>query len=159
MKKIIIRIRSAILVFLTHQVALPLLKLFRRPQVFTYSKEELSHFPAGSLGNDLYWFLEKRNLPMLKHYARHDLKHILLNYDTTDEGEACLQSFMLGNGRWSFPVVATVVYSFITMPEYWRKMSKAYRQGKQATVFHDWKWNELLMESTSSLRNKIFNQQ
>ena len=158
MKKLLINIRSAILVLLTHKIALPLLKIVRRPNVFTYSKDQLSLLPQGSLGNDLFHFLEKRNLPLLPHYARHDLKHVLLNYDTTDEGEACLQCFMLGNGRVSFPVLATVLYGFVTMPEHWKKMKAAYRQGKNCTSFHGWKWNDLLRHQTVGLRNKIFNQ-
>lgn len=156
MKKYLKKGRTAILVLLTHKIALPLLKVVRRPNAFTYSREELKEFPAGTLGNDLYLFLEQRKLPFLKHYARHDLKHVLLNYDTTDEGEACLQSFMLGNGRVSFPVLATVTYAFITMPEYWGKMRSAYRQGKKCTSFHGWNWNELLVEQTTELRHKIF---
>ena len=158
MRRFLIKIRSAVLVLLTHKVALPLLKIFRRPAAFAYDKKELMSFPSGSLGNDLFHFLEKRDLPLLRHYARHDLKHILLSYDTTDEGEACLQSFMLGNGRISFPVLATVLYSVFTMPEHWSKIRKAYRQGKAATSFHNWKWNELLYEQTDALREKIFNQ-
>jgi Coenzyme Q (ubiquinone) biosynthesis protein Coq4 len=157
MKKLLISSRSAILVLLTHKIALPLLKMVRRPNVFTYSKEQLMLLPEGSLGKDLFLFLEKRNLPLLTHYARHDLKHVLLNYDTTDEGEACLQTFMLGNGRVSFPVLATVLYGFITMPEHWKKMLLAYKQGKGCNPFHRWKWNELLVEQTGDLRNKIFN--
>ena len=94
---------------------------------------------------------------MLNHYARHDLKHVLLGYDTTEEGEACLQSFMFGNGRISFPVLATVAYGFITMPEYWSKMKKAFLQGKKSNSIHAWKWNEILKEPTAELRRKIFN--
>src|SRR6187200_3167970 len=111
------KVRVSILVILTHKIALPMLKLVRGPNEFTYSKDELLSFPAGTLGNDLFVFVKQRNLPLLKHYARHDLKHVLLGYDTTEEGEACLQSFMFGNGRISFPVLATITYSFITMPE------------------------------------------
>jgi Coenzyme Q (ubiquinone) biosynthesis protein Coq4 len=158
MKQYIIKIRSSILVLLTHKIALPLLKKVRKATMFNYSELELYMLPAGSLGNDLYHFLEKRNLPLLKHYARHDLKHVLLNYDTTDEGEVCLQSFMLGNGRISFPVLATVVYGFITMPEHWKKMKEAFREGKRCTSFHNWKWNELVQVQTVELRNRIFNQ-
>jgi hypothetical protein len=157
MKKTLVRIRLIILVFLTHQVALPLLKFLRRPNAFTPNKEELSLFPQGSLGRDLYNFLEQRKLPLLKHYARHDLKHVLLEYDTTDEGEACLQSFMLGNGRISFPVLATVFYSLITMPEHWSGMKAAFIRGKRSAAFHGWAWNEILTESTCELREKIFN--
>lgn len=156
MKNILIKIRTAILIFLTHKIALPLLKIFRKPNMFKYNREQLQVLPQGTLGNDLYLFLEQRNLPLLKHYARHDLKHVLLGYDTTDEGEACLQSFMLGNGRISFPVLATVLYSFITMPEHWKKMKQAYHHGKKGNSIHGWPWNELMTEPTERLRKKIF---
>jgi hypothetical protein len=156
MQKLLIKARSAVLVFLTHQIALPLLKVTRKANLFSYSKEELGLLPDGTLGKDLYRFLESKKLALLKHYARHDLKHILLQYDTTDEGEVCLQSFMLGNGRVSFPVLATVIFGFVTMPEYWKQMRLAYKQGKNAKPFHGWKWNELVAEQTVTLRNKIF---
>ena len=150
------KIRETILVLLTHKIALPMLKLVRRPNEFTNSEDDLQSLPAGTLGNDLFIFLKQRNLPLLKHYARHDLKHVLLSYDTTEEGEACLQSFMFGNGRISFPVLATVTYGFITMPEYWSKMKKAFLHGKNSDPIHAWKWNELLKEPTEELRRKIF---
>lgn len=156
MKKFFVRVRSAILVFLTHKIALPLIRLIRRPNIFTWEMNELKEFPTGSLGNDLYKFLYQRDLPLLKHYARHDLKHVLLQYDTTDEGEACLQSFMLGNGRVSFPVLATVLYGFFTMPEHWRAMSSAFKKGRKSMSIHDWKWNDIMHEPTFLLREKIF---
>lgn len=149
------KMRMCVLIFLTHKIALPLLKILRRPNTFSYNEEDLRNLPVGTLGNDLYLFLKERNLPLLKHYARHDLKHVLLGYDTTEEGEACLQSFMFGNGRISFPVLATVSYSFITMPEYWSKMKKAFLQGKSSSPVHSWKWNELLKEPTEELRKKL----
>ena len=157
MKKVIVKIRSSVLVFLTHKIALPVLKNVRRPNDFRYAELELYQLPEDTLGHDLYCFLEKRNLPLLPHYARHDIKHVLLEYDTTDEGEVCLQSFMLGNGRVSFPVLATVFYGLLTMPEYWNKMRTAFRKGRKSTSFHYWEWNELVREPTDSLRNKIFN--
>ena len=152
----LIKIRETILVFLTHKVALPMLKLVRRPNAFNYNEDELQSLPSGTLGNDLFVFLKKRDLPLLKHYARHDLKHVLLGYDTTEEGEACLQSFMLGNGRVSFPVLATVTYSFLTMPEYWDKMKIAFLHGKKSNPIHSLQWNDILKEPTEKLRRKIF---
>ena len=156
MKKRLITLRSVILVFLTHNIALPLLKKLRKPNSFLHTKDTLKGFGEGTLGKDLYWFLENRNLPLLNHYARHDLKHILLEYDTTDEGEVCLQSFMLGNGRISFPVLATVVYGLMTMPEHWKQIRIAYNRGRQAHSIHNWAWNEIVHQPTLALRNKIF---
>src|SRR6218665_2432802 len=130
MYKLIISIRSAILVWLTHGLALPILKLIRRPEKFPYAMEALKQFPNGSMGKELANFLQIKNLELLHYYARHDMKHILLEYDTTDEGEGCLQCFMLGNGHLSFPVVATVLYCFATMPEHWSTFKQAYKRGK-----------------------------
>jgi len=155
MYKTIIKLRSRLLVYLTHNMALPVLRLIRKPQVFPYTLEELSRFPEGSLGHDLAQFLEKRQLQLLPYYARHDIKHILPDYDTTDEGEGSLQCFMLGNGRFSFPVVATVLYGWLTMPEHWGAFWKAYHRGKKSIPIQHWKWFEILYEPTSALKNQI----
>ena len=135
-----------------------MIKQVRKPTEFTYGEYDLQSLPKGTLGNDLFIFLNQRGLPLLKHYARHDLKHVLLGYDTTEEGEACLQSFMFGNGRVSFPVLATVAYSLVTMPEHWSKMKKAFLQGKRSDPIHSWKWNEILKEPTEKLRRKMFSE-
>ncbi|MBP6022661.1 hypothetical protein [Ferruginibacter sp.] len=153
--RFLIRLRSDILVFLTHNMALPVLRFIRKPKIFPYTKEQLLHFPSGTLGKDIIIFLEEKKLQLLPHYAKHDIKHILLQYDTTDDGEVCLQCFMLGNGHLSFPVAATVFYGFVTMPEHWKKFTAAYRRGKQSIHIADWKWFEILEEPTASLIQKI----
>ena len=155
--RMLIRLRANLLVFLTHTLALPMLRFIRRPEVFPYTRKELCAFPAGTLGYDLVNFLHRKNLKLLPHYARHDIKHILLQYDTTDEGEVCLQCFMLGNGHISFPVAATVLYGFVTMPEHWKKFRTAYRRGKQSIPIKNWSWFTILKETTTSLIHKINN--
>ncbi len=155
MHKLIIKLRSRLLVFLTHQMALPVLRLVRKPEIFQFTEKELKNFPNHSLGRDLIDFLEIKQLSLLPHYARHDIKHILLDYDTTDEGEGCLQCFMLGNGHISFPVIATVLYGYITMPEYWSSFKKAYKRGRNCEPIAGWKWFEILNEQTDTLKNKI----
>jgi hypothetical protein len=151
----IIRLRSKILVFLTHNMALPVLRFVRQPKIFPYTAAQLQQFPSGTLGNDLIRFLQVKQLQLLPHYAKHDIKHILLQYDTTDDGEVCLQCFMLGNRHVSFPVVATVLYGFATMPEHWKKFAVAYRRGKQSVAIASWKWFEILEQPTISLIAKI----
>jgi ubiquinone biosynthesis protein Coq4 len=155
MKKVLVKLRMGMLVFLTHRIALPMLRRLRKPNAFTYSMDDLKSFASGTLGNDLYHFLRSRNLPLLKHYARHDLKHVLLGYDSTEEGEACLQSFMLGNGRVSFPVLATVSFSLLTMPVHWSKMKKAFLAGRKCNPVHNWRWNEVVDCLTGELRNRM----
>ena len=100
-------------------------------------------------------FLEKRKIKLLPHYAKHDIKHILLQYDTTDDGEVCLQWFMLGNGHISFPVAATVLYGMLTMPEHWSKFKTAYNRGKKCMPIASWKWFKILHQPTQLLIDKI----
>lgn len=157
MYKLVVKCRSAILVFLTHNVALPLLQLMRNEKKFRYTLWQLSVMPEGSLGFSLGEFLKQRNLQLLPYYARHDIKHILLGYDTTDEGEVCLQCFMLGNGHLSVPVIATASYGFFTMPEYWGSFKLAYLRGKQSIPIEKWEWFELLYEPLEKLQQKIKN--
>lgn len=149
------KVRSALLVFLTHRLALPLLKKVRKPERFPYTVEALQQFPVNTLGFDLVNFLHHKELQLLPYYARHDIKHILLQYDTTEEGEVCLQCFMLGNGHVSFPVVATVLYGFFTMPEYWTGFKRAYQRGKKCSPISNWKWFEILDQQTEDLKQQI----
>lgn len=155
MYKFIIRQRSALLVWLTHRMALPVLKLIRKPELFPYTINALEQFGNGTLGKDLANFLEEKDLELLPYYARHDIKHILLQYDITDEGEGSLQCFMLGNGHVSFPVLATVLYCFCTMPEHWRKFVNAYKRGQRVIAISNWPWFEVLKQQTSELQSRI----
>ncbi|MBC7866871.1 MAG: hypothetical protein H7X88_04990, partial [Gloeobacteraceae cyanobacterium ES-bin-316] len=156
MYQVIINIRSKILVYLTHKMALPVLKILRKPEVFPFSKQQLMQFEEGSLGKDLVNFIDDKGLELLPYYARHDIKHILFGYDTTDDGEVCLQSFMMGNGHLSFPVVATVLYGYVTMPEHWKKFRMAFTRGSRAVPVSQWKWFEILDTPTEVLQKKIF---
>ena len=103
MQNSILKLRSDLLVWLTHKMALPLLKLIRKPERFPYSVENLQEFPDGTLGKDLVNFLQAKELHLLPYYARHDIKHILLGYDTTDEGEGSLQCFYAGQQAYFIP--------------------------------------------------------
>jgi ubiquinone biosynthesis protein Coq4 len=136
-------------------MTLPMLKIIRKPAFFPYSVGDLEAFPNGTLGKDLVNFLQAKELTLLPYYARHDIKHILLGYDTTDAGEGCLQCFMLGNKHVSFPVLATVAYCFLTMPEYWGTFLKAFTRGNAAPPIANWKWFEILGEPTDALKRKL----
>ena len=155
MLKYIVKIRSQLLVYLTHKMALPILKKMRKTEIFPYTLVELKKLPLSTLGYDLYQFLETKKLDLLPSYAKHDIKHILLGYDTTDEGEVCLQCFMLGNKHISFPVAATVFYGFFTMPEYWRKFVAAYKRGAKCNPIQHWNWVTLLEQNTLKLKQII----
>ncbi len=155
MHKKLIKLRAALLVFLTHHLALPVLKLIRKPEKFSYTLAGLHQLPKGTLGYDMAKFLELRGLQLLPFYARHDMKHILLEYEASEEGEGQLQFFMLGNGHVSFPVLATVFYCFATMPEYWPSFKKAFLRGRKSIAISKWNFIELVTQPTADLKNRI----
>ena len=150
-----VKYRSSLLVFLTHTIALPMLKRFRKPIVFPYTSDILLEFPGGTVGKDLAEYLLIKELQLLPYYVKHDIKHILLEYDTTDNGEVCLQCFMLGNNHLSFPVVATVLYGLLTMPEYWKNFKSAFNRGRKCEPIESWRWLELLHIQTAELKKYI----
>ncbi len=151
----IVKIRSALLVFITHKMALPILKMIRKPLAFPYTRQELDAMPADTLGKALANFLDKNNLELLPFYAKHDIKHILLSYEITDEGEGSLQCFMLGNGHISFPVLATVLYCFLTMPEHWHHFYKALRRGRRCPGISHWQWFGIIEQRVCVLQAMI----
>jgi ubiquinone biosynthesis protein Coq4 len=116
---------------------------------------DLSLFPSGSTGKALHDFLHNKSLELLPYYAKHDIKHILLDYDTTAEGEICLQYFMLGNGHLSFPVMATILYGTLTMPEYWVTFIHAFQRGRKSIPIQNWKWFEIVHLPLADLKARI----
>lgn len=155
MYKNFVKLRSALLVFLTHHIALPVLKLIRRPRLFPYTRQQLLQMDEGTLGRQLIHMLDSNDLHLLPYYAKHDIKHILLGYDTTDKGEVCLQCFMLGNGHISFPVFFTVLFGIVAVPEHWISFIKAYKRGKQSSRIDGWQWFDILHEPVVLLQEKI----
>lgn len=111
--------------------------------------------PDGSLGKQLILMLDKNKLQLLPYYAKHDLKHILLDYDTTDKGEVCLQCFMLGNRHVSFPVITTILFGLLTMPEHWTDFVKAMKRGRCSMQIEKYNWLEILTEPLDQLKHKI----
>ena len=143
------------LVWLTHRMALPILRVIRKPVIFPFTRAQLKELPEYTLGRTLVNYLDEKQLQLLPYYAKHDIKHILLQYDTTDEGEVCLQCFMLGNGHLSFPVAATVLYGMMTMPEYWKSFKAAYKRGKRQEPIECWSWFDLIPVEMGELRSRL----
>ncbi len=143
------------LVLLTHSIALPVLKIIRRKKKFSYSMEQLSALPYETVGNELWQKLNENNLHLLPYYEKHDIKHVVLQYPFTDEGEVCLQFFMLANGRISFPVISTVHYGMMTMPEYYSSFRTAYRKGKLAANLQDMDWFSIMTLPLCTVQEQI----
>lgn len=157
MKKKILNLRKRFLVYLAHEVALPYFKLIRRGYQFPYSIKELKHLPQDSVGQALYTFFYSNDLEMLPHYEKHDVKHVVLGYPPTEEGEVSLQCFMLANGRITAPVIFSVLIGITIMPERLSQFIKAWKRGRRTPSLSKLDWFALIPQPLTEVRNQIFN--
>lgn len=144
--------RSKLLEFLTHGIALPLIGKFRKKPKFVHTMEHLHMFDEGTLGKDLVLYLNKMNFKLLPNYEQHDCKHIILQYEMDEEGEARMQFYFLGNRHYSVPVLSTCFICFFLMPEYWKQFYCDYQLGKSGKPFDDIDYNRLVFSKTTELR-------
>ena len=93
------------------------------------------------------------NFKLLKNYERHDCKHIILQYEMDEVGEARMQFYFLGNKHYSFPVLSTAFFCFLLMPEHWKQFRKDYERGKKGRSFDDTDFSTLVLMNTNELRN------
>lgn len=152
MKKILLRLRSGLLEVLTHHIALPLISRFRKKPAFLYTQEQLLEFPEGSLGRTLALYLGKKGYKLLPNYEQHDCKHLILEYEMDESGEAFMQFYFLGNRHYSVPVLATTFICFLLMPEHWGRFRKEFLKGRKGKVFENIDYNALVHLPVAELR-------
>lgn len=147
--------RERLLVYLTHRIALPVITFLRPPAPFPYTHHQLLQLDDDSTGRALVQLLDGYHLHLLPHYEQHDLKHLLLGYPPTEEGEVCLQAFMFGNGHYSFPVLASVVFGMLTMPEHHRSMRRARQRGRATPPLGGTNWFALVPHPLEAARAQL----
>ncbi len=156
MKTRLKKIRKQFLVYLAHEVALPYLKLVRKSYQFPYSLKSLQHMPEGTVGRELYTFFFNNDLELMPYYEKHDIKHVVLGYPPTEEGEVSLQCFMLANRHYTVPTLFSVAVGIIIMPEKWRTFREAWIRGRRTSSLNHINWFELIPQPMQEVRAQIF---
>lgn len=147
--------RCMFLVFNIHQLLLPVIRKVLQLSPADFTENDLGKMPNNSLGAGVFNFLRSNNLHLLPCYEAHDIKHVLLGYGATEEGEACLQYFFLGNGLRSAAVYLTVLVTWLIMPESWPAFIKAYKRGKQTPNLGNVNWFSLLPQTIESIHQNL----
>lgn len=148
--------RKRLLVYLAHEVALPYFKLVRRGYHFPYSLKELRHLPEDTVGRALFSFFQDNRLQLMPHYEKHDIKHVVLGYPPTEEGEVSLQCFMLANGRLTLPVIFSVALGLLIMPGKQKQFRQAWLRGRRTRSLKDLDWFALVPQPLARARQHIF---
>lgn len=147
--------RKKLLVYLAHEIALPYFKLVRKGYKFPYTLKELRGFPEGTVGRELYTFFCNNGLELLPHYEKHDVKHVVLGYPPTEEGEVSLQCFMLANGRITLPVLFSVSVGLLIMPEKWKSFRQAWLRGRRTASLNKLDWFGLIPRPLDEVRHML----
>ena len=149
------RARRFILLTLIHNVGLPFLTRFRKPKPWYFSHQEMRELPEHSFGKELDDLLDKQGYKLLRNYEYHDAKHVLLGYGMHEEGEVCMQFFFLGNRRYSFPVLSTVLAGIVLMPDKYKMFYKEFKKGRSIPEINKWDIAALVAQPITEVREKL----
>ncbi len=130
------------------------LQRHRKP-AWAHTAQMLCTFPAGTLGREVGEFLCAHGMRLQPHAEEHDVFHVLLGYPPTVVGEARMQFALLGNGRRSLFVWASVVLGATMFPEYYPTFCQDYRDGQKCRPFSHWRFQHLLHENAEEMRTFI----
>lgn len=100
---------------------------------WNYNMEDLALMPDNSLGHGLYDYLKEANLSFKPNLIRHDIKHILLNYDMKMPDELKIHAFLIGNRSYNAMGIIYLMVCVCIVPEILPKLKQEYIRGKQAT--------------------------
>jgi hypothetical protein len=148
-------IRKAFIEFMAHRVYFPLIRWIYKPAYSPISSKILKACPQDSLGFHASLFLEKNGIEFFQGYEVHDLKHVLLNFDTDVRGEIMMQYFELGNGNKSLVVWIVIIFGLLLVPEGLKTYRQAYYSGKKASPISSVQLEKELMSPLQQLRKTL----
>jgi|GEM_PF-2015452 len=127
--------------------------LKERPWKYTF--QECSKMDKDSLGYSLYTYLSENNLTFKPNLIRHDMKHILLNYEMKMEDELKLNAFLIGNKSNNLVGYIYLITCLFFIPEMITKLKIDYRKGKVATRLKSIDLQNLAEVNLTELRNTL----
>lgn len=131
-------------------------RVYSKRASWNLTREDLAHYPQGTLGKHLAVFLENEQLQPVPKIERHDAFHILFGFETTLNDEAAMQYFLVGNGKISPFGLATTIFTGLVMPDQWRSFRHHYKRGRLSRSIANWDFKELLNDDFEDIRHYIF---
>lgn len=125
---------------------------FHDMELYKQKVSELRKLDCGTLGKAIADCLDHHNLTLVPNYESHDLKHVLLDYKMTSEDEIRMQAFMLGNGNYSIPCFAILIFGALLLPDLWLTFYKDFKRGMQSVPISSWKIEEHAASDIATLR-------
>ena len=105
--------------------------------------EDLCNLPNGTFGHALGKHMQHYKIAFIPGFEEHDMKHLLLSYPLTVQGEMRLSAFEFGTGNRSFMTLGVFFPAFVLAPELWPVLKQDYQKGqknKQVRSVHLKSW-------------------
>lgn len=110
----------------------------------------------GTIGKELFYFLEKNQLQLIPYFESHDLKHVILGYGTEITDELQLISFTFGNIKFPFFITYILWINFVLWtPETWKNIVTHYNMGKTLPPVSQYPVQKLLHIPLKDFRKEI----
>ncbi|MEZ4805174.1 MAG: Coq4 family protein [Bacteroidia bacterium] len=147
--------RKYLLKIFTKHLLFNVIKYFYKPSYQRIKLSDLATCPSGSLGKATLSFLEINQFELFHGYEVHDLKHVLLNYQTDLFGEIEMQFFELGNGNKSISVLMVVIAVLVLCPDGILRYISSYKRGKSSRPLIKIKLENCLHMNLSELQSQL----
>lgn len=131
------------------------ISLFHDMSRYHQKVDALRRCPRGSLGSEIANALDRRKLTLVPRYESHDLKHALLDFDMTAEGEIRMQAFMIGNGNYSVPSLAIFLFGAALLPDLWPTLRTDFAKGRKTRPVSTWTIERYASQSLADLRDAL----
>lgn len=143
------------LIKITFDTSVSTIKYFSKMDKYHKQVDKLRKLEKGTLGKEIADCLDNHKLTLVPKYESHDLKHILLNYKMTAEGEIRMQAFMIGNGNYSIPSFTIFFFGAILLPDLWLTFYMDFKKGRQTAPISKWTINDYAKRPISELRTEL----
>jgi hypothetical protein len=127
----------------------------RNKPAWGHSMDSLGRFQEGTLGKDMYYFLQHHALHLMPKCEDHDVFHVLFECQPCVEEEVRLQMILWGNGRKTAYTLLSVAIGWVLYPEHHAVFKAGYALGKRCRSITRWNFQYLLAENTQELRQFI----
>ncbi|MGB1032473.1 MAG: hypothetical protein ACPGWM_07650, partial [Flavobacteriales bacterium] len=116
---------------------------------------ELRKLDRGTLGKAIANCLDEHDLDLVPMFESHDLKHVLLEYNMTPEGEIRLQAFMIGNGNYSIPSFAIFFFGAFLLPDLWPTFYGDFSKGRNTIPLANWTIENYAQHNLNDLKSQL----
>ncbi len=136
-------------------LAVSIIEYFSNMEPYHEKVAQLRPLKDGTLGKEIANCLDDHNLSLVPKFESHDLKHVLLDYKMTPEGEIRLQAFMIGNGNYSLASFVIFLFGAVLLPDLWSVFLSDFKKGRKSIPIAQWSIEEYAQYNLNELKKGL----